>query len=666
MNYSFGPMTFTQNGGPVQSPLIQTALFPNNDHDLAFNSGVYAQKSANSSTGFNTEWKVNNDLKVDLDVHHSTSKTDPDSPYGSWAQIDLAMFTMGTTTAYYDKKLPILNLGTTKFQKERMQFTGSQFDNQLADQSVDQWQTKATYKLSAEDKLIAGLGFTKMKDRRGGYNHTNADWGGLGVQGDAASTVKVNSTSLGGMFSQVDGHNDSRLHPTFWYVDFNEAREQAIKVLMTSGVGGSAPYTRAQAEAYFAASPDYTRGQDFRTTEKSTSAYGQWDHAFDTELPSNISVGLRYESTKIDSASQVVPRVAAAWIAQNEVNLTAGEPAFGSAQGSYKFWLPNIDYDVDLASNLKLRASYGHNIGRPNFGVLVGGVTVGDNANAGGGNGNTGNPNLKPLLSKNLDASLEYYYAKSSYVAAGLFYKKVTNFIGNTVVVRTFPGINNPRAGAYAKQGEAACGANAQPLCIRNWIFTNLKGQPGVIVGTTNASGEISGRIEAQPGDPLLNFNISTPTNIKGDNIRGLELNAQHLFGNSGFGVSGNLTIVKTGLKFKLDETGEQAPLVGVGNSANLVGFYEDSAWSVRAAYNWRGKFLARSTDGAGNNPVFTAAYGQLDVGIGYKIGKNLTLQADLINLNDGYIRQFARTEEQVEGVYQTGRRFMVGARYRF
>jgi hypothetical protein len=47
-------------------------------------------------------------------------------------------------------------------------------------------------------------------------------------------------------------------------------------------------------------------------------------------------------------------------------------------------------------------------------------------------------------------------------------------------------------------------------------------------------------------------------------------------------------------------------------------------------------------------------------------LGKNLTLQADLINLNDGYIRQFARTEEQVEGVYQTGRRFMVGARYRF
>ena len=435
---------------------------------------------------------------------------------------------------------------------------------------------------------------------------------------------------------------------------------------MAKGVGGSAPYTREQAEAYFRTTPDYTQGNDFRTTEKSTSAYGQWDHAFDTELPMNVSVGLRYEATTIYSSSQVVPRTSAAWIAQNEVNLRAGSPTFGAAEGQYKFWLPNIDYDVDLASDLKLRASYGHNIGRPNFGVLVGGITVGDNANAGGGGGSTGNPNLKPLLSKNLDASLEYYYTKSSYVAAGLFYKKVSNFIGNTIVTKTFPGLNTPIGGNYYKQGLTACGGNTQPLCIRNWIFTNLGSQPGVVQTGVNGSGEILGRIEAQASDPVLNFNISTPTNIKGDNIRGLELNAQHMFGNTGFGVSGNLTIVKTGLNYRLDYTGEQAPLVGVGNSANLVGFYEDSTWSVRAAYNWRGEFLARSTDNAGNNPVFTDAYGQLDMSIGYKIGKDLTLQADLINLTDGYIRQFARTEEQVQGVFQTGRRFMVGARYRF
>ncbi|WP_163312415.1 hypothetical protein, partial [Enterobacter cloacae] len=37
-NFSFGPTTFTS--GPVASPLIQTALFPTNDHDLAIDTGV--------------------------------------------------------------------------------------------------------------------------------------------------------------------------------------------------------------------------------------------------------------------------------------------------------------------------------------------------------------------------------------------------------------------------------------------------------------------------------------------------------------------------------------------------------------------------------------------------------------------------------------------------
>ena len=75
------------------------------------------------------------------------------------------------------------------------------------------------------------------------------------------------------------------------------------------------------------------------------------------------------------------------------------------------------------------------------------------------------------------------------------------------------------------------------------------------------------------------------------------------MFGNSGFGVQGNYTFVRTGLKFRNDSVTSQAPLPGVSNSANLVGFYEDSTWSVRAAHNWRGEFLANSVDGGGSNP---------------------------------------------------------------
>ena len=177
---------------------------------------------------------------------------------------------------------------------------------------------------------------------------------------------------------------------------------------------------------------------------------------------------------------------------------------------------------------------------------------------------------------------------------------------------------------------------------------------------------EVQGRIAGLPGDPLVNFNITTPSNEKGDTLKGLELTGQHMFGNTGFGVAGNFTWVRSGLKYDNASLATQSALLGVSNSANLVGFYEDATWSVRAAYNWRGEFLAAKSDGGGGNPIYTEPYGQVDVSIGYKIGKALTIQADLINLNDGYIRQHSRTTESLESVTQTGRRYQIGARYRF
>lgn len=655
-NFSFGPTTFT-TGGPVVSPVIQTALFPNNDHDYAVNNGLYGEKSQVRSTGFNTEWKLSSALKVEVDAHHSTSVTKPNSPFGTYSLMDLALFNAGNAVAYYDQKLPILSQPTTVFNRDKLQLTGSQFVNNLSDQTVDQFQTSASWKLDAENKLNAGLGFTKVKDRRASYNNQNNDWGGVGVQGDYKNVV-TNTSSLPGYFSAIPGSGDPRLFQEFYLFDFNSLRARSIEVLMASR-----NMSRAAAEAYFSASSDYSLGNDWRTQEKSTAAFVQWDHAFES---SNVSVGLRYESTRVNASSQVVSRTSSSWISQNEIALGAGPTTFGDSTGKYSYVLPSIDWDMDLSSNVKVRASYGENIGRPGFDSLVGGVNVGANANAGGGTGSTGNANLKPLHSKNFDFSAEYYYARSSYVAAAAFYKKVSNFIGTSTVSTTLPGLTTPIGGAYYSAGLAACGGNTQPLCIRNWIFTNRAGQPGVVQTGVNASWEILGTIAGLPGDPALRFNITTPSNEKGDTIKGLELNFQHMFGGTGFGVSGNFTKVKTGLKYNDADLGTQAALVGVSDSANLVGFYEDNDWSVRAAYNWRGEFLAGKTDGAGNNPVYVEPYGQVDVSVGYKIGKNLTLQADFINLNDGYIRAHSRTKESLQAVTQTGRRYLIGARYRF
>jgi TonB-dependent receptor len=666
-NFAFGPTTFT-TGGPVASPVTQTALFPNNDHDLAINTGVYGQKTKLGSTGFNTEWKVSDNLKVEVDGHHSTSDTTPNSPFGTYSTMDFGMFAQGTAVAYYDRKLPILNLGTTQFNPQKLQLTGSQFVNNTSQQTVDQWQTRGTFKLDADNRLIAGLGFTKVKNRAASYNNQNNDWGGVGAPGDFANVI-TSASNLGGYYSQIPGHNDPRLTPNFYMADFNSLRAQSIKIAMQKGTPGSngVPLTAAQAEAYFSASSDYSKGSDWRTTENSTSLYGQWDHAFDASVPMNLSVGLRYESTKVDSSSQVVPRSGSSWDSQNEVNLAAAAPSFGTATGKYSYILPSIDWDADLTDKIKLRASLGKTLGRPGWDSLQGGISTNSPANAGGGTGTTGNPALKPLLSTNFDMSLEFYYAKSSYVAAGAFYKSITNFIGTSTVSTVFPGLTTPIGGNYYKAGQAACGGVAnQPLCIRNYIFTNFAGQPGVTVLGPMANGEIPGKIAGLSSDPALSFAITTPSNQQGDKIHGLEFNAQHVFGNTGFGVAGNFTWVKAGIKYDNTSTATQSALVGVGNSANLVGFYEDATWSVRGAYNWRGEFLAAKVDGAGNNPIYTEPYGQFDVSLGYKIGKSLSLQADLINLNDGYIRQHSRTTEELTSVTQTGRRYLIGARYRF
>jgi TonB-dependent receptor len=654
--------TFTK--GAVAAPIVQTAIW-DGTHDLALNTGQYAQKSKLNSTGFNVDWKVSDALRVDIDAHHSKAKTTPDSPFGTYSAMDLAMFNQANATAYYDKKFPILQLPGQKFDDTKLNVTGTQFRNNLSDQTVDQAQARGTYRLDADNKLLAGLGFTKTKNRSASYNNQNNDWSGVAPTLGQFAGISTGTYSLGGFFNRIPGHDDPRLFPSFYMADFASLRDRAVKVKMANTPG----MTQAQAEAYFAAATDYTRGDDWRATEKSSSVYGQWDHAFDTAIPMNISVGVRYESTKVEASSQVVDRNGATnWKSQNEIDLTSGSTTFGTKTGKYSYWLPSIDWDADLADNLKVRASYGENIGRPGWNQMQGGLSLNSPANPnGGGTGSTGDPALKPLKSKNLDLSAEYYYAKSSYVALGGFYKKVNNFVTTSTVDTTLPGILNPASGTYYTAALAACGGNTQPLCIRNYIFRNYGGQPGVTVSGPLTDAEVKGVITgAVPGATPINFKVNTFKNGPGDTIKGLELNFQHMFSNSGFGVSGNFTKVKTGLKFDNLRTDQQAALLGVSDSANLVGFYENDVWSVRAAYNWRGEFLAAIGDGNGNNPVYTEPYGQVDASIGYKIGKNLTLQLDLLNLNDGYIRQHGRTDEMLVSAIQTGRRYLIGARYRF
>src|SRR5204863_7750941 len=128
-----------------------------------------------------------------------------------------------------------------------------------------------------------------------------------------------------------------------------------------------------------------------------------------------------------------------------------------------------------------------------------------------------------------------------------------------------------------------------------------------------------------------------------------------------------NYTYVDSGLKYKNNSQGDQFALPGLSDTANLVAFYENDTVEARIAYNWRGEFFTRGRDGGNNvNPIYTEAYSQVDLTLGYKWNEHLSFQLEAINLTDSIVRLHERTKNELVGVYQTGPRYMVGARYKF
>jgi TonB-dependent receptor len=283
-----------------------------------------------------------------------------------------------------------------------------------------------------------------------------------------------------------------------------------------------------------------------------------------------------------------------------------------------------------------------------------------------GGTGSQGNPALEPVKSKNIDLALEWYYGRQSFVSINHFRKHLDNYAGQSQIIAQPFGVRTPVGGAYWNAALANGCVVADTTCIRNYIFRNFNGQEGVVRGPDNATGDATGTITAIGSDPIADFRITSYSNQKKARIRGLEFNVQHMFGNSGFGIQANYTYVNSGLKYDNNSFGEQFALVGLGDSANLVGIFENDKWNVRAAYNWRDEFLSSTFDGQGPNPNYVEKYGQLDLSIGYNVNDNLSLSFEGINLTDEIQRTHGRTKNQVLFVTQSGPRYMVAARYKF
>ena len=652
--FNFGPSSSTWTDGPVASPLIYSETIVPATSDLSMGGAKFGTKNENNSVGFNVEWDVSDKLGLSFDFHDSSAESGADSPYGSNAVLGVAGFFRGTTTADFSRDFPVMSValppGQAGIDASKMLVTGSSFRNSYMKSEIQQAQLAGHFDFFEESRLDFGVAWTDAKNRSA-YSNVQADtWGGATNAGDYPDNV-WRADTVRHYFDNISGSSSPNLFNNFFTFDF-----ETVRALAANAVNNDALYR---------SDPVFTT--DRRAEEESQSAFVQYSQSWEWGLPMQGAVGLRYEKTEVTSRALVPTPTGITWNADNEFGLVLppGLSSFEQLEGEYDYVLPSLDFAVDLTDDIKARASYGQSIGRPLWDQIQGGRTLNSLVRIDGGTGAQGNPALKPLESENFDFSVEYYYGDSNYVSVGYFRKNIDNYIGTVIETQQPYSLNTPSGGAY--YNEAVASGCTTTTCIRQFIFNNHATDPGVTITGRDSANNFTGTIAGLPGDPIANFNITVPSNQRSASLDGWEFNVQHLFGETGFGVSANYTLVDSGLTYDNYNRKDQFALLGLSDAANLVAFFENEKFQVRAAYNWRDEFLAATFDGGGTpNPVYTEAYGQLDMNASYNWNENLTLMAEVINLTDEIYRQHGRTDHQLIMVQQTGPRYMIGARYKF
>ncbi|MFT5838294.1 MAG: TonB-dependent receptor [Paraglaciecola sp.] len=152
-------------------------------------------------------------------------------------------------------------------------------------------------------------------------------------------------------------------------------------------------------------------------------------------------------------------------------------------------------------------------------------------------------------------------------------------------------------------------------------------------------------------------FSVTRPRNGETAQVDGLELAWTHTL-ESGFGLQMNATIVNS--------ASDGTSLEGLGDSQNVIGFYEKDAFQARIAFNNREAFLQTIANGDTGQPENVATYGQWDVSASYDINEHFTVIFEGINVTDEYVEKFGAIPAHFTEQVRSGSRYAVGVRGSF
>src|SRR5580698_8615717 len=177
----------------------------------------------------------------------------------------------------------------------------------------------------------------------------------------------------------------------------------------------------------------------FEVYEKDTAAYVQADFKGSNWA---ANVGLRYVHTVEDVLTYTGVSALTPGSQYSDFGTFIGVPT----SNSYNDVLPSANLKLDLSPDLVARFAAAETMTRADYSALAGftnltpagctqqGTTCVPNVGTGTGS----NPDLKPIRSTNLDAGLEWYFAKSSLLSATAFYMDLRNYIGYGSEIKTY------------------------------------------------------------------------------------------------------------------------------------------------------------------------------------------------------------------------------------
>ena len=380
----------------------------------------------------------------------------------------------------------------------------------------------------------------------------------------------------------------------------------------------------------------------FDLEEKTTAVYAQAN--FDSEFNGigfRGNAGLRYVDTTVTANTGIATPV--------------------SNSNSYDFLLPRFNLAVDATDDVVLRASYSHDINRPDFVNLTPARTFPDR-NGVNDVSRVGSINLLPEEVEAFDVSASWYFAPEALFSVGYFHKERTSLFGDD--------IEDPA-------GTGGLGVLNAGDTIGNTTLTSPNGRDvtspceggGIFSSNTNIGifGTDGGN------DRGVCVGDSTRVNVGGATSQeGFEFAFQYNLGAfedrlgwaSGFGMTANYThqtadvntgFVPVGVALAQDiydlqgfnrvtdpVVREQASLLNLSEDAyNVTGYYEKYGLSARLRYTWRDTYSTDDLPGTGN--VFTpfgfrgqvADRGQLNGSASYDINEHLTVNVDAVNITE-------------------------------